>query len=180
MFSRHPLDRLFSAYRNKFLDPVNTAYLKHYGHMIVTNEAVSPLAPHPKRPDGLYKISFEQFVRFVLKAGPDFDDHWRPQTRICHICDVQYTYLGKFETLQQDSNTIFRLLNDTTKFPKQTEYSVKTTVMLAEYYAKLPTKLMKGILKFYKNDFEAFGYDPHYFTKKNVRKMKNYTIDLIL
>lgn len=152
--------------------------------MIVTNEAVSPLAPHPKRADGLYKISFEQFVRFVLKAGPDFDDHWRPQTRICHICDLKYTYLGKFETLEQDANAVFHLLNESMKFPKQSEYSLKTTLMLADYYAKLPSKMMRDVLKFYKNDFEAFGYDPEYFNKRKsnfrvVKKIRNFTIDLL-
>ena len=135
--------------------------------MIVSNGAVSPLAPHPKRADGLYKISFEQFVRFVLKAGPDFDDHWRPQTRICHVCDVQYTYLGKFETLERDANKLFDILNETITFPKQSEYSLKTTLMLAEYYAKLPTRLLKDIYRFYEYDFLAFGYDPDYFTLVN-------------
>uniref|UniRef100_A0A7M5XJI1 Carbohydrate sulfotransferase n=1 Tax=Clytia hemisphaerica TaxID=252671 RepID=A0A7M5XJI1_9CNID len=157
MFARHPYDRLFSAYRNKFLDPVNLGYLKHYGPMIISMD-VNPLS-HRKRSDGLYRITFEQFVKFVIKAGPDFDDHWRPQTRICHICDLDYKYLGKFETMEIDANYIFKTLNESLKFPKMTEYKLKTTQILKKYYTELPQPLMKQIFEFYRNDFDAFGYD---------------------
>ncbi|XP_066934768.1 carbohydrate sulfotransferase 11-like [Clytia hemisphaerica] len=161
MFARHPYDRLFSAYRNKFLDPVNLGYLKHYGPMIISMD-VNPLS-HRKRSDGLYRITFEQFVKFVIKAGPDFDDHWRPQTRICHICDLKYKYLGKFETMENDANYIFKTLNESLKFPKMAEYKLKTTQILKKYYTELPKPLMTQIFEFYRNDFDAFGYDPNYF-----------------
>jgi len=142
------------------MDPSSLGYLKHYGPMIISND-ISPLAPHPTRAeDGLYAITFEQFVRFVLKAGPDFDDHWRPQTRICRVCDYPFSYLGKFETLRADADQIFVNLNETLKFPVRNEYKQKTIDMLKEYYGKLPKTMLAQIHAFYKDDFEAFGYDP--------------------
>jgi len=167
IFSRHPYDRLFSAYRNKFGEPVPglESYLRKFGPKIVEANGQDPRT-HPKRViDGrtYQNITFEEFARYVLKTTDHPDQHWQLQTKTCHICRYEFSFLGKFETMARDANDLFDTLGVTEvdKLPEDGQYDHKAADFLKEVYAKLPTKLVNDIYEFYKQDFEAFGYDRH-------------------
>lgn len=170
MFTRHPHDRLFSAYRNKFLDVRNeTFYLELFGPYMVfgttkSKEEVNRYMKENNIDSKKLNVTFEQFVRFVLNTRPDLDQHWQPQTDITKICKFNFSYLGKFETLNQDAKNILYTLNAQNvynMFGDDTVYTKKTLSMLKKYYEQLPKELLSGIYERYQGDFEAFGYDPY-------------------
>lgn len=175
MFTRHPHDRLFSAYRNKFFDPRNkTFYLEQYGPYMVfgdsmTKSEIDHFVKKNKIDKSKLKVSFEQFVRFILKTQPDLDEHWEPHTSICKVCHFKFNYLGKFETINKDAKNILKALNQHKvyeMFGDDTVYTEKTSFILKKYYAELPKELLKLIYQRYKGDFEAFGYDPFLYVQK--------------
>uniref|UniRef100_A0A7M5VBM6 Carbohydrate sulfotransferase n=1 Tax=Clytia hemisphaerica TaxID=252671 RepID=A0A7M5VBM6_9CNID len=167
MFSRHPFDRLFSVYRNKFMDPDPyggvASYLGYYGPIILRLNGKSPFN-HPTRTIGdqkYFDISFEMFLTFLTKGGLNADDHWAPQTSLCQICKYKFDFIGRFEHLSSDSNKIFKRINTDLTFSIERDYKQRTIDMLKEAYEKIPVKLLIDIFLFYKDDFDAFGYNPN-------------------
>ena len=140
-------------------------FLEYYGPRVIT-AAGSDVVSHPKRMiDGklLLDVTFEQFLTYLVNGGSEEDDHWKPQTRLCRICDYRFDFLGRFETLNQDANKIFRHLHLDLKLPEEIDYKQKTVDMLRDYYKKIPKSLMLKVFNIYKDDFLAFGYDPNKF-----------------
>ena len=48
-------------------------------------------------------IGFSHFVRWVVAQQPaSMHRAWRPYARTCRFASVGYTFVGRFETLQED------------------------------------------------------------------------------
>ena len=132
MFVRHPLERLASAYKDKFVDqenkncvlrekdtdePVYDAYINHMRHYqkryMNMNSSDACLA------NCADEFKFSCFVEYVLVATENEetlrdlskDIHWWPYTEICSVCKVNYDFIGHVEDFQDD----LQLLLD--KFP---------------------------------------------------------------
>lgn len=175
MFSRHPFDRLFSAYRNKFLDPKGRyGYIESlspwmvYPHIKTNQEMNVHLQKHHNGSKRL-NVTFTQFVKYVL-AEPrnNHDTHWQPQVDICKVCNFKFDYIGKFETMREDAKNIFDDLDQPhifKQFGDDSVYTQKTTTILKKYFGELSKDLLTKLYGFYKDDFEAFDYNPdRYFT----------------
>ncbi|CAD5115605.1 unnamed protein product [Dimorphilus gyrociliatus] len=65
---------------------------------------------------------FEPFVSYLLKRPKDMqfrnDIHWRPINEICHPCQINYDFIGNYETLEDDLAEVSNLLNMKIKFPR--------------------------------------------------------------
>ena len=132
MFVRHPLERLASAYNNKFVTPMDKscvirekdtdvpiydAYINHMRHYqkrhMNMNSSNACLANYSN------EFQFSCFVEYVLVATENVatlpntskDIHWWPYTEICSVCNVHYDFIGHLEDFQDD----LQLLLD--KFP---------------------------------------------------------------
>ena len=132
MFVRHPLERLASAYNEKFVTPMDKscvirekdtdvpkydAYINHMRHYqtrhMNMNSSNACLA------DCSNEFKFSCFVEYVLVATengetlPNLgkDIHWWPYTEICSVCKIHYDFIGHVEDFQDD----LQLLLD--KFP---------------------------------------------------------------
>ena len=167
MFTRHPFDRLYSAYRNKFLNPNPYGgipyYLAHAAPTILQLIGKNPQT-HPTRIiKGVKypKITFEEFLTYLTLGGHTVDEHWRPQTSLCQICRYQFDFIGRFEHLNTDGNKIFKLINTDLRFSTEYEYKQRTLDMLKQAYQEIPRKLLFKTFLLYENDFDAFGYDPN-------------------
>ena len=165
MFSRHPFDRLYSVYRNKFLDPVvkKASFLYYFGPIILKEIGKNPKKHARKVLRGIeyLDITFEEFLMFLTKGGHDADDHWTPETSLCQICKYQFDFIGRFEYLNTDSNTIFKLINTDLTFSTEHDYKQRTIDVLKDVYARIPKPLLWKVYQIYKDDFDAFGYNPN-------------------
>ena len=105
VFFRHPFTRMVSAWRNKFQsEKVNKYFYSNFGISIIQ------ITRGDKGVKAFYKdnasnlISFKEFV-IGVKSGV-IDRHWMPQTEVCLPCSMDYTFVGFFEYLTNDTNYI--------------------------------------------------------------------------
>lgn len=104
---REPFERLVSAYRNKFEGSRNN-YYKQLGDRIVKKFRIKTAGEkHTKGP------TFEEFIRYIIdrakECGVDkINEHWAPIYSFCSPCTINFTLIVKSETLQRDTEYIFR------------------------------------------------------------------------
>ena len=114
IFVRHPFERLVSAFRDKF----ETGSKKNWMYLMYAADILDiPEASKDKTDDNLkMKMIYKKVVRlprpsfsqFVLLRTPvdNYNDHWIPYWLHCHLCDQVFDIVGKFETIQQDTQYI--------------------------------------------------------------------------
>ncbi|XP_070539006.1 carbohydrate sulfotransferase 11-like [Ptychodera flava] len=149
LFVRHPLERLLSAFRNRF---------ESYAH------------PAVKSQPGSFS-TFGTFVNFLSDSyygGMSFNIHWRPVVDLCKPCQISYDFIGHYETLHDDFDFLSSLLHfRNTTFPDKSSYATGSSDqnILRRYYSNL-TANEKGILyKIYADDFDFFNYEKFQFLK---------------
>lgn len=166
LFVRHPFERLVSTYRNKILEP----YSDDLYHVNVTNKNI--LLRYRRDNTTIQELktraTFEEFVRYLIDSYEEdgirnFDEHWGSFTELCNICYAEFDYIGKYESLIDDSRNILTLLNvtDFIKFPENRtdKYEKRSGKLVDEYFKMVPKKYILQLYEVYKYDFEAFGYN---------------------
>ncbi|XP_074853758.1 carbohydrate sulfotransferase 8-like [Carettochelys insculpta] len=157
MFTRDPLERLVSAYRDKML------HSEPYYSITVANQIKGMFR---KNKNSTEKVTFPEFVNFILTQKPEhLDIHWKPMFLLCDPCNIQYDIMGKFETLAQDSEHVLRAIGapEDMHYPKFKMFvSEKRTNddITLEYLRKLSSEQIQKIKKVYQMDFALFNY-PH-------------------
>ncbi len=158
MFVRNPMERLLSAFRNKFGEDVGD-YRKRYGPTIVKRY-------RPGTDDsGKYDdITFEEFVRLLVDMDVNkMDPHWKPMHELCQPCAVHYDFVGSFEHLQYDAQYVIEHIRGDSDayFPKRQMYYDPTTPDKIETeLAKVNPEYLQQLIDKYILDFIMFGYSP--------------------
>ena len=163
MFVRHPLERLLSAYKDKFTKYNKyTKYFHHrYGRTIIKSyrqnaSDVSLLHGHD--------VTFPEFVEYILNLGKDarnYNPHWRQYTQLCFPCDISYNFIGNIETIDEDSRYVLsRILNTSCppQFPSARNGRQATANTTREYYMDVPARHVDKLEQIYKDDMEMFNY----------------------
>lgn len=159
LFVRHPLERLASAYRNKFVESYNLSMFNRiYGRYIVRN-----FRKHETSQKMETIISFWEFIRYILEGKDEvMDNHWRLYDDLCKPCLIYYDFIGYFQELERDANDILRILHVTDKvsFPRNltSRYEVPSSELAGRYFSELPRSLKEKVYEKYQHDFEMFGY----------------------
>ena len=102
--TRHPFERLLSAWRDKFL-------LKHspkrQGYFL---PSIKHFEDTDLIPSG-YGASFEAFAQFRAANPSDYvhNRHWRTITHLCNPCHFTYDMILHLENVQQVIKVIFEL-----------------------------------------------------------------------
>ncbi|XP_025043331.1 carbohydrate sulfotransferase 9-like [Pelodiscus sinensis] len=155
MFTRDPLERLISAYRDKLL------HSEPYYSITVANEIK---AMFRKNKNSTERVTFQEFVNFILTQNQEkLDIHWRPMFLLCDPCDIHYDIMGKFETVVQDSERVLRNIGapEDMHYPNFKKYSsekrTSDDITLA-YLRKLSSEQIQKIKEMYKMDFALFNY----------------------
>lgn len=102
MFVREPYERLFSGYVDKLFSP-NAAYWAYIGTFITNNFRKN--ATQISKSCG-HDITFEEFVRYFLHSqvtNEKRDAHFVPNFEHCRPCEIDYEYIGKLETFEEDT-----------------------------------------------------------------------------
>ncbi|NWI93178.1 CHST8 sulfotransferase, partial [Pitta sordida] len=155
MFSRHPLERLVSAYRDKLL------HSEPYYSITVANEI---RAMFRKKQNSSEKVSFQEFVSFIIAKPPNaLDVHWKPMFLLCDPCNIHYDILGNYETLGLDSEQVLKVIGapGRLQYPSLKRYgSEKRTngEITLEYLRQLTSDQIEKIKRLYKMDFLLFNY----------------------
>ena len=165
LFVRNPYSRLLSAYRNKL-----ESRSRHTGRppwrswidLIKRqnqNKSTTGVNGHTETSD----LSFAEFVRFVSNPKTKTSNkHWSPLVNRCHPCHINYTFVGKIESLETDVEYMFQLtkIDKLVKFPDAEGSSpTNSTELMTSYYVNVTLNDMALLYRKFKWDFELFGYN---------------------
>lgn len=163
LFVRHPFERLVSAYRNKFVQPFpdDLRFQKEVGVKIIQKYRKNSTITNNT-------CTFTEFVQFVIdktarEGSHKLNEHWQPHSDLCSICYARFDFIGKYETLVEDSRIILNNINanNSLAFPENRtdNYKIKTAEIYKQYMRALPKEYIIKLYNIYKNDFDAFGYE---------------------
>nr|XP_020864928.1 carbohydrate sulfotransferase 8-like [Phascolarctos cinereus] len=158
LVTRHPLERLVSAYRDKLLH--SEPYYMHLAARMRTAVRGS------RDPENQRNLTFPEFVTFVLRQSPaKLDVHWKPIELLCSPCSVRYGVLIRHESLSSEAGHALRFLGIpvTGLFPsiKVHQSEKRTDGQLTRHYlGQLSSEQLGGLYTLYFLDFTLFGYHP--------------------
>ena len=159
MVVRDPLERLLSAYKDKFI-PEN---IKHIWIDRLSKAATG------RRGGKSNDFTFLQFLRLILQLKPGkFEGHWDRYHDYCTPCSIDYSFIGNTDKLSKEIPYILDKIgvkaNDLPRkvpWENKAKYPRKKT----SYFADIPMDVIKGVWNLYKEDYEMFGYN---FTVPNL------------
>ena len=151
VFVREPLNRLLSAYKNKFIDdrriskPAREKIIKTY-------------RPQDFEPNGDNNVTFTEFIRYFSNNIPR-NQHWRQYEELCHPCVINYDFIGHLETLKDDAPLLLKMagIDDRVTFPPIHESTGSSEVL--EYFSQVPPRYITRLGELYRSDFDMFGYE---------------------
>ncbi|XP_059175006.1 uncharacterized protein LOC131955073 isoform X2 [Physella acuta] len=129
VFGRNPYSRIFSAYIDKMLSP-NPYYWKSWGEKALKMSSIL-------KANGTCasNVTFEQFLKAVALDLYKRDLHLKMVSAECQMCALNYSIVGRLETMREDVDYIAARLNVSSGFQHEPDYglaaamdSVKDTV----------------------------------------------------
>ena len=161
--ARHPMERLVSAFRNKFerspgVEPLLVAY-----------------ADKIRKQGNDSNLSFFNFIEYISstyhhyeyknnKNGARYlEPHWAQYSTLCHPCHIDYDYIVKFETMREDAAYVLSKLGPhheclEEKYPELFNKRESTSSVFHEYFSKLTAAQVERLEDIYSVDFRLFGY----------------------
>ncbi|KAL8570802.1 hypothetical protein ACOMHN_006952 [Nucella lapillus] len=101
LFVREPYSRLLSGYVDKLFSP-NSLFWKTIGTYVIQNFRSDPSDVSVRCG---HDVTFEEYVRYVIHSQKTLihrNMHFVPSHDHCDLCNVNYSYIGHLETLQDD------------------------------------------------------------------------------
>uniref|UniRef100_G3PMS0 Carbohydrate sulfotransferase n=1 Tax=Gasterosteus aculeatus aculeatus TaxID=481459 RepID=G3PMS0_GASAC len=160
MFVREPMERLLSAYRNKFGEI--ESYQRKYGVEIARRYRKPPAKDAAAAATRGDDVTFAEFVRYLLDEDAErMNEHWMPMYNLCQPCAVRYDFIGSYERLEADAELVLRRVGapPAVRFPeRQAWYKPVTAETLHYFLCGLPQRLLRELLPKYILDFSLFAY----------------------
>jgi hypothetical protein len=144
-FVRNPYDRMLSAWKSKLLRND-----EQYARLA---DEVRAACHYPA--DTV--VAFGDLVRHVAEVGP-FDAHWERQVDVLAVDRISYDTIGRFETFVADFAAILTRLGaaqDVLTIAAEVTNPTSELPVAAAY----DSELAGVVYDFYRDDFDAFGYD---------------------
>ncbi|XP_023569811.1 carbohydrate sulfotransferase 9 [Octodon degus] len=162
VFVRDPMERLVSAFRDKFEHP-NSYYHPVFGKAIIKKYRPNACEEALNNGSG---VKFKEFIHYLLDSHRPvgMDIHWEKVSKLCYPCLINYDFVGKFETLEEDANYFLQMVGapKELKFPnfKDRHSSDKRTnaQVVRQYLKDLSRTERQLIYDFYYLDYLMFNY----------------------
>ena len=124
MFVRDPLDRLLSAYKDRFLLNHSLEYFKEGREIFKTFRSKEEVKLYGK--EGSKPIQFEEFLRWVIswKDVAKHNIHWRPYYAHCLPCGIHYDFIGKLEKVAADAKYIEKIGEENFSFTSRDHFNI--------------------------------------------------------
>ncbi|XP_037791635.1 carbohydrate sulfotransferase 14-like [Penaeus monodon] len=171
MNTRHPLERLVSTYRDKFMD----------GNGVKEMKLIEYVRWMKIERDETYvnnSLTFQEFLEAVIldnerngRAG--MSDYLRPSSTVCSPCALSYDYIIRTETFSEDLACIANKLQLEGMDPAlrvNNKLGGSRSTTYREYYKGIPYEVLRGIFFVYEEDFFLFGFDLPSFLLEALRE----------
>lgn len=166
LFVRDPMERLVSAFRDKFEHP-NNYYHPVFGKAILKKYRANASEEALQTGSG---VRFSEFVRYLLDPHKPIgmDIHWEQISKLCSPCLINYDFIGKFESLEQDANYFLKLIGapQGLRFPsfkdRHSADERTTSTVVNQYLVQITPFERQQLYNFYNMDYLMFNYSkPH-------------------
>ncbi|XP_053389250.1 carbohydrate sulfotransferase 11-like [Mercenaria mercenaria] len=162
IFVREPLERVFSAFRSKFVLTHDPRFINYYGRKIKNRSRnVSSKMSTDK-----HGVNFTDFVQYLLHwrtIEEGYNEHWDSYCNLCHPCLVKYNFIGKYESFEKDVAALLKLLSieGRVQFQKREEnyMHVPSADMMSTYFKMIPQELFEDLIQIYTEDYLLFDYE---------------------
>ncbi|XP_042531291.1 carbohydrate sulfotransferase 9 isoform X1 [Dipodomys spectabilis] len=162
VFVRDPMERLVSAFRDKFEHP-NSYYHPVFGKAIIKKYRPNACDESLNNGSG---VKFKEFVHYLLDSHRPvgMDIHWEKVSKLCYPCLINYDFVGKFETLEEDANYFLQLIGapKELKFPNfkdRHSSDERTNAQVVRQYLKDLSRTERQLIyDFYYLDYLMFNY----------------------
>ncbi|XP_064086270.1 carbohydrate sulfotransferase 11-like [Macrobrachium nipponense] len=146
---RHPIERLASAYFGK---------IHHKEGILEKQRLLLPFLWKTRKNATVMDITWPEFVSFVVRKRGRSDEHWTPYESLCLPCQIDYDFILKFETLDEDAEGLLRAIGapDDFHFPHH-ERRINAS-LVGQLQKDLTTEQMLAISHYFGNDFDMFEY----------------------
>ena len=162
IFTRHPFERVLSAYGNKFANmdvyrgsPPYQKIGKYIMKKFRKNATMRELNTGET-------ITWSEWASYLAKANKAlFDLHWKEFYQLCSPCKINYDYIGTLDTVYDDSEYIMSKLDVQTKVsypPKSVSVPSNGSENFDHYMSQLSKEQIQNLWEVYQLDFELFGY----------------------
>ena len=161
MFVREPMERLLSAYNNKFVVPYNQYFKERFGRRIIKRYRKNPSALSLETGGD---VRFDEFVKFITdtKVKNRFNEHWLPFHEQCRPCAVHYNAIGSYDNLNTDVQHVMKEahIDNIVKFPDASRPGNKpsTKSLIQEAFVNITVEQVEKLMKIYEIDYEMFNY----------------------
>ena len=106
-----------------------------------------------------------EFIKFVIAENRQkvnlnkINEHWRPQASSCPFCKFDYSVIGKFETIHEDTAYILHKahLLPLLKVGKINQSNHKNS-RRKDFWSKIPEHYINDLREIFKIDFDLFQY----------------------
>ncbi|TSK38378.1 Carbohydrate sulfotransferase 8 [Bagarius yarrelli] len=162
LFIREPMERLVSAFRDKFESP-NSYYHPVFGKPIISKYRVNASKSALRTGSG---VTFQEFIRYLLDVHRPIgmDIHWEPVSQLCSPCLLDYDFIGKLETIESEANFLLRKVGAPKNltfpsFKDRNPEAVRTSKHLAQrYFTQLSASERQKVYDFFYMDYLMFNY----------------------
>jgi hypothetical protein len=160
IFVRHPLDRLLSAYRSKFLSVTRENerdFFQKYGRTIIKRYRNNPSREALNLGSD---VQFDEFLRYVRDTPlSSLDRHWAPYEDQCLLCKINYDFIGKHESMNVDADYLLDLWKvNNIRFPPPYRDLSDEACHFKKFYDNIPPKLVDDVAAKFNRDTLMFGY----------------------
>ena len=161
LFVRDPFERLVSTYQNKFQARYSKYFHESFGRKIIQRYRKNATKEALKAGSD---VTFGEFVRFVLDSERETDgplnEHWERYYKQCHPCVMHYDFVGKFETVVDDTKEVLTRAKVLGKLKppyvadtfRNSEKSLKT------FFQPVSQAELKRLWNMYYPDYNLFSY----------------------
>ncbi|XP_036399875.1 carbohydrate sulfotransferase 8-like isoform X1 [Megalops cyprinoides] len=162
LFVREPLERLVSAYRDKFENP-NSYYHPVFGKPIISKYRANASQVALRTGTG---VTFKEFMQYLLDVNRPvgMDIHWEHVNQLCSPCLLDYDFIGKFEAIEEEANFLLRKTGAPSNltfpsFKDRHPHAVRTSAEITQrYFAQLNAFERQRAYDFYYMDYLMFNY----------------------
>lgn len=162
LFVREPLERMVSAYRDKFENP-NNYYHSLFGKPMISKYRANPSRAALKTGSG---VTFKEFVQYLLDVHRPvgMDIHWEQVNQLCNPCLIDYDFIGKFENMEEESGVVLRLAGAPANvtlpsFKDRNPTDTRTsTDITKKYFSQVSLLERQRVYDFYYMDYLMFNY----------------------
>ena len=169
-FVRHPLVRIYSAYKQKLATekPPHCQYYQETMGVHILKKMRSNLTQAELKCG--YTVTFPEFIEYFVGDGMfDImnDDHFLRYSDRCHPCFVDYNFIVKLETAENDQDEFIKQFMNPNPGEervfhvnkgKNLGYDVESYSTILKQYSQVNETHIKMLLDIYKKDMDLFGY----------------------